>query len=293
MFSVIVPIDTRIEYLEACLDSIKAQKYANIEIICVFDGHQEGWDIAQKFAQIDTRFRIIEIPKRGPGGARNAGLDKAKGEYIVFCDSDDVLPRKALASYVGRMEGVKSEIDVVLGSFIEQFDSGIAVRCSPTAHANAFDKFFSYISVWNRIYRRDFLENNQIRFPNITQGEDLLFLSDLFLKSPKTTVVKDIIYQWQRHESDQTKTLTHSGSYNGFIELMGSWELFLKKMYPEYPDEVAKFGRDSCPYLLSRMDNIKDIKLRKKAFEALKTITNMMEWDKHPVRYHKLFHKKH
>jgi glycosyltransferase involved in cell wall biosynthesis len=293
MISVIIPIDQRIEYLEACLDSIKAQTYTNMEIICIFDGHKKGWNIAQKFVQIDTRFEVVEISKGGPGLARNAGLDKASGEYVAFCDSDDILPKKALASYMSRLEGIKSEIDVVLGSFIEQFDSGIAITCSLNAHGNSFDKFFSYISVWNRLYRRNFLENNKIRFPNKTQGEDILFLSDIFLKSPKIIVIKDIVYQWQRHESDKTKTLTHSDSYKGFIELISSWNLFLDKMLLDYPSEVAKYGRDSCLYLLNRMDNIKDTELHIKAFEYMKTIIDKMEWDKCPVRFYKLFGTKY
>jgi len=168
------------------------------------------------------------------------------------------------------------------------------ICCPPAAKPvvadNGFGRFFSYVSVWNRLYRRDFLERYALRFPAVSQGEDLLFLADAFLAKPKVSVARQVVYQWQRHETDRKKTLTHATELEGFLQLMDSWERFFEKMFPLFPDETQAYGRDSCPYLLSRLSNIRSFTQQSVAMEHLLHLACHMDWERYPLRFAKIFH---
>lgn len=90
--SLIIPIYNCEAYLSTCLNSIQNQTFPDFEAILVNDGSTDGSEeICRKYAQADSRFRLISIPNRGAAGARNVGLEAAAGEYIAFTDSDDWL----------------------------------------------------------------------------------------------------------------------------------------------------------------------------------------------------------
>jgi glycosyltransferase involved in cell wall biosynthesis len=88
--SIIIPVYNAEKYLNKCLESVINQTLKDIEIICINDGSTDNsLDILQKYAKQDNRFIIINQDSSGAGVARNAGLDKAQGEYLAFLDSDD------------------------------------------------------------------------------------------------------------------------------------------------------------------------------------------------------------
>lgn len=89
--SVIVPVYNVAPYLRKCLDSILNQTFKNIEIIIVSDGPEEDNKICAEYAAKDSRIIFIKDIGKGLGGARNAGIDIARGKYIAFVDSDDWL----------------------------------------------------------------------------------------------------------------------------------------------------------------------------------------------------------
>lgn len=92
MISVIIPIYNSELYLKECFDSIIAQSYVNFEVICINDGSTDSsGEICQSYSQLDSRFVYIEQNNGGVSSARNRALKEAKGEYICFVDSDDML----------------------------------------------------------------------------------------------------------------------------------------------------------------------------------------------------------
>jgi glycosyltransferase involved in cell wall biosynthesis len=287
MISVLIPVDRRGDSFYECIESLIAQTYEDTEFIFICDGTTDAEAVVARYGRRDSRIRRASLPASGPGAARNAGLDLAEGAFVAFCDSDDIMPRRALEHLHNKMR--KGFADVVIGSFIEQFDSGNAVLCSVNNRGNGFERFFSYISIWNRLYRKDFLDRFALRFPVRRQGEDLLFLADVFLAKPKTAVIREIVYQWQRHETDRRATLTHSASLGDLLQLLESWNTFLDKMTPLYGDDVREHARAACPYLLDRIENIRDFDDREKALSALKPLLRRMGWEASPLRFAKLF----
>lgn len=90
--SVIIPVYNVEKYLSACLDSIISQEFQDIEIICINDGSTDGSPaILEQYVLKDERITVYTQKNAGLSAARNAGLEKAAGEYIYFFDSDDVL----------------------------------------------------------------------------------------------------------------------------------------------------------------------------------------------------------
>lgn len=111
MISVIIPVYNVAAYLPACLDSVLAQSYHNIELLLVDDGSTDGSaDLCDDYACRDARVTVIHQINRGPSAARNAALDVAQGDYIAFIDSDDVIHSRYLE---------------VLHQYIQQYDADV------------------------------------------------------------------------------------------------------------------------------------------------------------------------
>lgn len=92
LVSVIIPVYDRMDYLPECLDSVRKQSYQDLEIILIDDGSTDGTvELCEQYAQEDPRIVFIAADHEGVSAARNRGLDIAKGSYILFADSDDVL----------------------------------------------------------------------------------------------------------------------------------------------------------------------------------------------------------
>ena len=117
--SVIVPVYNVEKYLSECLDSIVNQTLKDIEIICLNDGSTDNsFSILKEYALKDERIILIDKENDGLGYTRKIGLDNAKGEYILFCDSDDYYAElTAFEELYNYIEKVK--VDVVIFNFIE------------------------------------------------------------------------------------------------------------------------------------------------------------------------------
>ena len=101
LVSVIVPVYNVSQYLERCVSSILEQTYSNIEVILVDDGSTDNsLSICREFEKRDSRVRVFAQNNRGPGSARNTGLNHAKGIYIAFVDSDDYVARTMIETLV-------------------------------------------------------------------------------------------------------------------------------------------------------------------------------------------------
>ena len=183
LISVIIPVYNVANYLPRCLDSILTQTYKNLEIIVVDDGSTDnGLDICKEYAQKDKRITVIHQENKGLSAARNRGMEKMKGEFVTFVDSDDFLAPKALESFV--QTALKTQTDVVWGDFIyvnEQNKRTYPLSSkAPELSLLSADDFFYYLlarkegSVCGKLYRRNILD--PVRFnENIRRTEDIPF----------------------------------------------------------------------------------------------------------------------
>ena len=112
-FSVIIPVYNSEKYLKECLDSLVNQTFKDFEIICINDGSTDNSKkLLEEYANKDDRINVYSQENQGVGAARNYGMTLAKGKYINFLDSDDILSANALKSAYEFLEK-HAEIDVV------------------------------------------------------------------------------------------------------------------------------------------------------------------------------------
>ena len=115
MISVIVPIYNVEKYIEKCLFSIMQQTYKNIEVLLIDDGStDQSGKIAKKFSEQDTRYIYIHKENGGLSSARNEGLNRAKGDFVYFLDSDDWIAEKYLEQLVDAFDELT---DVIIGKY--------------------------------------------------------------------------------------------------------------------------------------------------------------------------------
>lgn len=183
-----MPIYNVAEQLEKAIQCALNQTYKNIEIILVNDGStDESGEICDRYRLKDSRVSVVHQKNAGSGFARNAGLDRATGEYIYFADPDDYFERNLIEETVAKAEEATADI-VVFGYFDEVVDKEGKVtktekmpilngRLEKEAFRNNFRNHYalSPYALWNKLYKHDFLKQHNCRFTNQKVGQDALF----------------------------------------------------------------------------------------------------------------------
>ncbi|CAL9464835.1 Teichoic acid poly(glycerol phosphate) polymerase [Streptomyces sp. enrichment culture] len=176
-FSVIVPAYQVQAYLHACLESVLAQSYPDFEVIVVDDCSPDACGaIADEFAALDPRVRVVRLPRNeGLGPARNAGMERAGGDYLVFLDGDDTLTPHALRGIADRIKET-GEPDVLVYDYARTYWTGETVRNQAAAHlteqgpapfrlADRPGLLKLLMVAWNKAVRREFAEREGLAFP--------------------------------------------------------------------------------------------------------------------------------
>lgn len=174
--SVIVPIYKVEQYLSCCIDSILAQTYKDFELILIDDGSPDNCgSICDGYAEKDERIIVIHQNNQGLSGARNSGMDIARGEFITFIDSDDVVTEDYLEELLRAIEKTKADIAVCrMQKFTDQeivdLRSSVGERCE----YKIYDKRTAIIKIyegslelpvcaWGKLYKAETIE--ELRFP--------------------------------------------------------------------------------------------------------------------------------
>ena len=196
LVSIIMPVYNCEAYLEEALSSAVTQSYANIEIIIVDDGSEDrSLAICQEFAAKDQRIRIMEQRNGGAANARNTGLLRATGEYILFLDSDDILSEQAVETLLTYARDTEADI-VVCGDTVnrEILANGMKLnRLEVKLSGREFLLTQNFHQVlWAKLYRRDVWINRQI--PLIPVHEDVAILYKLFYEATTVVCCEELLY---------------------------------------------------------------------------------------------------
>lgn len=202
-YSVIIPIYNAEKTLARCLDSILRQPFSDYELLLINDGSGDGsGEISAAYARRYPQIRYFPKENGGVSSARNLGLEQAKGEYILFVDSDDYVSQDYFALLSHTLEsnavdllmfgyhnfgGVSTEWDA--GEFYENAEVGVAEQISSAARKYLFS------SLWSKAFKRQIIEQHNIRFANdLAIGEDLAFIFSYAMHIRSIASISDKLY---------------------------------------------------------------------------------------------------
>lgn len=207
--SVIIPVYNVERYLSACLNSCVNQTLYDVEFICVNDGSTDNsLEILKEYAQRDCRIQIVSKANGGLSSARNAGLKQARGEYIMFLDSDDYLEDIACERVWNETLEAPTDI-VIFGTNIfpqnpEPNDWLKAVLQVRTHRYHAFSEqvLFGENSakpfVWRQAFRKAILDQHGLVFEEkVRFGEDVVFQLEAFPNAKDFSFIADRLYNYR------------------------------------------------------------------------------------------------
>lgn len=219
--SVIVPIYGVERYLRECLDSILNQTLKDIEIILIDDGGKDACpEIIDEYAQKDSRIIAIHKSNGGYGNTCNVGLEKATGEYISIIEPDDYIDSNMFEDLYNLAK--KSEADIVKSSFYDFYDTKTykankkknwASLCQipdkPFTIKDCPSFLFFHPSIWSCIYKREFLNRNNIRFIEASGAgwTDNPFQVQTLCLAEKIIYTDNAYYYWRKSNIDESKDI--------------------------------------------------------------------------------------
>lgn len=249
--SVIIPVYNVQDYLEECLDSVVAQTLRPRELLLINDGStDQSRAICASYAEKHSWIHLIDQENRGQSAARNAGLDRATGDYIAFIDSDDYVSELMLATLREKMTGTGADM-VKCGTYLFDENSLSEWRGIGDGEMiirekkDIFQAFFEkkiINNVWNALYRKELFE--EVRFAPGKIMEDNFITPQLLVRCHNVVIIPDHLYYYRqrpgatmysfdsRHfdiiESDYQlkEILQNQGLFDVFREEFNTWLAF-------------------------------------------------------------------
>lgn len=259
--SVVIPVYNVEKYLEECLNHVLKQTLQEIEVICIDDGSTDSsLRILKQYAQVDHRIRILQQNHKGGGAARNLGLEEAKGEYLSFLDADDFFDLKMLEkSYVKAKEnnadvlifGVKCYHQAT-GAITDE-PSGLREELLPDKTVFNWRDIPQYIFnifhnwPWNKLFKRSFVQNNQIRFQEIHRTNDLLFVNKALILAERIVALPEKLVFYRVQTSGNCQSRNESYPFD-FCKAFMALKQFIEQcgIYAEVELSFKNHFLDAC-----------------------------------------------
>lgn len=218
--SFILPCYNVSRYIGACIDSIEVQDIPQdeYEVICVDDCSQDNTvEIIQQYQQKYSNIRLYcHTTNKTAGGARNTGIDNARGEYIWFVDPDDMIANNTLSKLLKRAED--NDLDIALFNFYttKEFLGNIEVGDNTYFDTDVMDGY-SFLDlynknigrhsiVWLQLYRRKLLEKHVLRYPKLRVSQDAVFAWRAFFCAARVQAEKECRYVYRANSQSTTGT---------------------------------------------------------------------------------------
>ena len=222
LVSVIIPCYNVGKYIAQCLDSVLQQTYTHLEIWAINDESTDNTpSILDKYVQQYPPVHVIHKKNEGVSAARNTGLEKATGEYVMFVDGDDFLAPDCVAYFVNLAQTTGAEFCFSTDCFTKQNEPQTpnpSVRVLPAQEAAAL--LISprvIVGCWNKMYKRSMLVKNNCKFAtDLFYGEGLNFITEVAQTANKTAVSNRKVYFYRKNNAFSATTVFNIEKiYNG------------------------------------------------------------------------------
>lgn len=289
LISVIVPVYNIEKYLPRCIESILDQTYKNWEAIFINDGSTDNsLKVLKEYKKRDERIKIIDKKNAGSGAARNDGIENSKGEYIAFLDSDDWYEKNFLEKLYNNL--IENNSDVSMCNPKMTYDN---IEKNSKINTYFFknveldktpEKILGILAmpvVWNKLYKKDIIVKNKIRFPNYSFCEDVEFLYKIFLYVNKVSKIEDDLYNYYQRKNSATKKIKEE-AIEQVYKVLENIERYIKN---NFSDKLEFFYLYKIQFiysisitLLVKIDNDKNLrnKINKKNNDELKNINKSL-----------------
>jgi len=205
--SVIVPIYNMEVYVKECLDSILSQTLKEIEVVCIDDGSTDrSWEILAEYAKADARILPIRQENLGVSTARNNGIKKASGKYLIFMDPDDWYPEEDILEVLFE-KAEKSGCHICGGEFSEYDDRTGEVRTEfpeqyfgyvfPNEGVIEYEDWQFDFGYHRFLYNREFILEHQLYFPKLIRFQDPPFFVRAMITAERFYAVKKVVYRYR------------------------------------------------------------------------------------------------
>lgn len=230
--SIIIPIYNTEKYLEDCLKSLINQTYQNIELIIVNDGSTDNsYQICQKYSNYKN-IKLINQKNQGVSIARNAGINIATGDYLMFVDSDDYIKANMVEVLVNNIK----ESDLAICEYYEEYkNKSIPVKIKSAdkvinnkeAMLQTFGTVGGYS--WNKLFKATIIKQNKLSFnPNIHMLEDQLFVIEYLKFAKSITIINQPLYKYRIRKSSITN-ISNTKKYNTLLISLQQINMIMKE----------------------------------------------------------------
>lgn len=249
LVSVIVPCYNVEQYVDRCIESILKQSYKNIEILAIDDGSNDNTGrILDDLARKDERINVYHFENGGLSAARNRGLDRMNGEYVICVDSDDFLDTEMIREMME--SSLKNEADIVVCNHWMFYDEGkieygdVQVddwlnMSSQEAIKKLFDGKSHFVAAWAKLYKVNLWGG--LRYPeDIKFGEDMFLAHLLFDKAKCINYLGKPLYYY----SQEGTSLVRSNFNKNKLQMLTAiekWIDFCEKKYPEISQDAKEY----------------------------------------------------
>ncbi|WP_165054757.1 MULTISPECIES: glycosyltransferase family 2 protein [unclassified Adlercreutzia] len=216
--SVIIPVYNALPYLEQALESVRVQTYTNLQVICVNDGSTDGsLETIKRFVEADSRFQLIDQANQGYGAACNHGLRASTGEWVAILEPDDWLDADSFESALAFATQHGPDADIVKAPFWRVISTGprqqLSLSCNFKGRKVASQPFRieeqpwlleEHPSIWSALYRRSFLEEKDIVFPEYPGAgwADNRFLIDTICQAERILYTDKASYRYREDSTE-------------------------------------------------------------------------------------------
>lgn len=231
LISIIVPVFNAENSIENCVSSLLAALPEEGEIILVDDGSKDdSADICDMLSQKYKHVRTIHQSNSGPGIARNRGIEEARGEYLLFCDVDDWVEKTIAKKMVGMAKEHRVDI-VICGNYVHRDNQKDQIQQYANELVSSKEEarkklFFVGKAPWSKLYRREIIEKNSIRFPNQKRVQDAIFNLEYFDNINSCYTTSDILYHYNANTGT---SLAKKFTYEVFQMYMNAVRLMYEK----------------------------------------------------------------